>query len=219
VDDLHALLDDLIARGSNADCAEDRPAAWSDDALALRFTERHEHDLRFVNLWGRWLIWNGQRWQTDETQHAIELGRHIAREASAEIIDDKGPARLAASVASAKTVAAIERLARVDRRHASVTEDWDADPWLLNTPGGTIDLQTGNMRRHARADRITKMTAVAPTGACPASAPAATARACSSTPGPRSSATTPRSPPWRRSPPHMANGTRPTLPCSAAPAP
>jgi hypothetical protein len=32
------LLDDLIARGSNVDCAEDRPAAWSDDALALRFT-------------------------------------------------------------------------------------------------------------------------------------------------------------------------------------
>jgi len=168
VDDLHALLDDLIARGSNVDCAEDRPAAWSDDALALRFTERHEHDLRFVNLWGRWLIWNGQRWQTDETQHAIELARRIAREASAEIIDDKGPARLAASVASAKTVAAIERLARADRRHASVTDDWDADPWLLNTPGGTIDLSTGRMRAHARADRITKITAVAPGGACPA---------------------------------------------------
>jgi putative DNA primase/helicase len=167
VDDLHVLLDDLIARGGNEDCTEDRPAAYSDDALALRFTERHEHEIHFVNLWGRWLIWNGQRWEIDETQHAIELARLIAREASAEIIDTKGPARLAGAVASAKTVAAIERLARADRGHASLTEDWDANPWLLNTPAGTVDLQTGNMRPHARADRITKMTAVAPGGTCP----------------------------------------------------
>ena len=165
--DLHALLDELIARGGDADCADDRPAAYCDDALALRFTGRHEHELRFVNLWGRWLIWNGQRWEIDETQRALDLARHVGREASAEIIDAKGPPKLAASVASAKTVAAIERLARADRRHASVTDEWDADPWLLNTPGGTVDLSTGKMRPHARADRITKITAVAPGGECP----------------------------------------------------
>ena len=34
--------------------------------------------------------------------------------------------------------AAIERLARADRQHASQTGDWDRDPWLLNTPTGTI---------------------------------------------------------------------------------
>lgn len=146
--------------------ADDRPAAYSADALALRFTGRHEHELRFVNLWGRWLIWNGRRWEIDETQRALDLARHVGREASAEIIDAKGPAKLAASVASAKTVAAIERLARADRRHASVTDEWDADPWLLNTPGGTVDLQTGKLRAHARADRISKITAVAPGGEC-----------------------------------------------------
>ncbi len=168
MDDLHALLDNLIARGADdADGGDDRPAAYSDDALALRFTARHADDLRFVNTWGRWLIWNRQRWAIDETQRALDLARDIGREASAEIISDKGSARLAASVASAKTVTAIERLARADRRHASITEDWDADPWLLNTPGGTVDLQTGQTRAHARTDRITKITAVAPGGECP----------------------------------------------------
>lgn len=169
MDDLHALLDNLIARSADeADGADDRPAAYSDDALALRFTARHADDLRFVSTWGRWLIWNGQRWAIDETQRALDLARDIGREASAEIIAEKGPARLAASVASAKTVTAIERLARADRRHASVTEDWDADPWVLNTPGGTVDLTTGETRPHNRSDRITKITAVAPGGACPA---------------------------------------------------
>src|SRR5690606_33986125 len=70
-------------------------------------------------------------------------------------------------VASAKTVAAIERLARADRRHATRTEDWDADPWALNTPGGTVDLRTGRLRPHEREDLITKITAVAPAGGCP----------------------------------------------------
>jgi putative DNA primase/helicase len=143
-----------------------RPIKYADESLALHFTSRHVHNLRFVNVWGRWLIWNGQRWLADETLRAFDLARAIAREASAEIVDGKGSPRLASTVASAKTVAAIERLARADRRHASGTEDWDADPWLLNTPGGTVDLRTGTLRSHSRADLITKMTAVAPNGSC-----------------------------------------------------
>ena len=39
---------------------------------------------------------------------------------------------------------AVETLARSDRRIASTVEQWDADPWLLNTPGGIIDLRTGD---------------------------------------------------------------------------
>jgi hypothetical protein len=35
----------------------------------------------------------------------------------------------------AKTVAAVEALARSDRCIAATTAQWDADPWLLNTPG------------------------------------------------------------------------------------
>ncbi|MGD9657407.1 MAG: phage/plasmid primase, P4 family, partial [Methylocystis sp.] len=47
------------------------------------------------------------------------------------------------------------------------TCQWDADPWLLNTPGGVIDLRTGNRRAHQPADFLTKITAVAPSrGGC-----------------------------------------------------
>ena len=168
--DVHNLLDEMIARGRTPDGEPvetiDRPAEYADDALALRFTSRYEHDLRFVNPWGKWLIWDGKRWRADETLEPSDLARAVGREASAEIVERNGSARLAQAVASAKTVAAIERLARADRRHASRIKDWDADPWLLNTPGGTVDLRTGSMRAHDRADLITKMTAVAPGGDC-----------------------------------------------------
>jgi putative DNA primase/helicase len=39
-------------------------------------------------------------------------------------------------------------------------EDLDTDPWLLNVENGTIDLRTGTLKRHDRADKITKLAPV-----------------------------------------------------------
>lgn len=41
-------------------------------------------------------------------------------------------------------------------------DELDADPFALNTPGGVIDLRTGQPRPNDPADRCTKCTAVAP---------------------------------------------------------
>jgi len=63
----------------------------------------------------------------------------------------------------------VERLVQSDRAFAVTSELWDTDPWLLGTPGGTIDLRTGKIRPAACEDYITKMAAVAPadTAGCP----------------------------------------------------
>jgi putative DNA primase/helicase len=55
--------------------------------------------------------------------------------------------KMANAIASAKTVYAIERLAHSYRRLAATVDQWDADPWLLNTPDGAIDLRTGRQGR------------------------------------------------------------------------
>jgi putative DNA primase/helicase len=141
-----------------------RPPIFSDEALALRFAERHANDLRFVAAWNKWLSWDGSRWRFDVTLHAYDLARAICREAASECNKSK----LSAAIASAKTVAAVERLARADRRIAAIVEQWDMDPWALNTPDGVVDLQTGKMRPHRAEDYITQTTAVAPKrGDCP----------------------------------------------------
>jgi putative DNA primase/helicase len=72
---------------------------------------------------------------------------------------------LARAVSSAKTVNAVVNLAKSDNRHASIVDDWDRDPSAINTPGGTWDKD--GRRDHRREDYITKITAVAPSGACP----------------------------------------------------
>jgi putative DNA primase/helicase len=58
-------------------------------------------------------------------------------------------------------------LARSDRRLAATVDQWDADPWQLNTPHGVVDLTTGQARPHIPEDYFTKITAVGPRGDCP----------------------------------------------------
>ena len=154
------------ARRVATSCSEevtDRPPEFTDEALALRFTEVHKEILRYVASLGRWLIWDGKVWQFDETLQAFDFSRAVCRKASSECNEE----RVAAAIASAKTVAAVERLAKADRHHAAIADQWDADPWLLNTPGGVVDLRTGEMREHRPDDYMTKITAVAPGGECP----------------------------------------------------
>lgn len=64
---------------------------------------------------------------------------------------------------------AMVALAKSEFPIAVRTEDFDADPWLLNVKNGTIDLRTGTLRPHERNDLITKLAPVAydPLAICP----------------------------------------------------
>lgn len=143
--------------------APDAHPGISEDAIALRFAERHEAELRFVANWGQWLHYDGKRWTREKTLWAFDLARDLCREEASKARSPK----LAEAAKSARTVSAIERFARADRRIAATSEQWDSDPWLLNTPDGVIDLQTSRIRPHTRLDYMTKITAVAPGGDCP----------------------------------------------------
>ena len=139
-------------------------SVWgTEDALALAFTRRYHRDWRYVAGWGKWLVWDGQRWRTEDTLAATDLIRSVCRQTAVRADNPK----VAAKLASSGTVSGVERLARADRRHAATTDEWDADPWLLNTPGGVVDLKTGRKRANDRADRMTKITTATPGGDCP----------------------------------------------------
>jgi putative DNA primase/helicase len=134
----------------------------SEDGLALEFTRRHASELRYVAKWGAWYHWDGKQWRVEDTLRAYDFARLVARDAAAA-----GNTNDRAKIASAKTVAAIVALARADRLLAAVVEQWDADPWALNTPDGVVDLRTGKVSPHNLGLYITKMTTVGPCGDCP----------------------------------------------------
>ncbi len=135
----------------------------TDDALALSFTRRYHQDWRYVAAWGKWLLWDGLHWRSEDTLAAPDIIRHVCRHFALK----SNSIKVAAKLASAGTVSSVERLARTDRKHAATADEWDADPWLLNTPVGVVDLKTGKICPHDRADRMTKITTATPRGDCP----------------------------------------------------
>jgi putative DNA primase/helicase len=162
-----AILRDYAAshaKHPEADADPEREAAGvSDDHLALEFTRRHERALLYVPLWGRWLRWTDGRWRFDDKLYVFDLARAVCR----DLADVARRPTVADKVRSAATVAAVVRLAQADPRHARVPDVFDADPWLLNTPTGIINLRTGEQRPHDPAAHLTKSTAVGAAEDCP----------------------------------------------------
>ena len=130
--------------------------AFSEEALALQYAEEHAPRLRYVSEWGKWMLWDGSCWKQDNTLHALDLARQLCRSAAAHANDD------AERLANRATSANVLSLARADRKLAATSDQWDANPWLLNTPNGTVDLRTGSLRECMSADYLTQATACAP---------------------------------------------------------
>src|SRR5262245_18565551 len=85
---------------------------FTEDALALRFSVRHEHDLRYVAAKAQWLKWDGVRWRPESTLLAFDL----ARDSCCTAANDYGNGKCESSASNANTVAALELCAKTDRR-------------------------------------------------------------------------------------------------------
>jgi putative DNA primase/helicase len=129
----------------------------TEDSAAVQFVEQHAGELRFCHSTGAWFRFNGVVWFKDQTGIAFQWARELARRL-AENQDDRK------RYITHKTAFAggVERFAKVDPKIAVTIEYWDNDPMLLGTPGGTVDLRTGELRDSRQDDGITKSTSVAP---------------------------------------------------------
>ena len=131
----------------------DKGLATTEDALALDLVDRHP-DVRWVERWKKWLMWDGKYWAADDVLMQFDRIRSLCRETARQANDRKTSAVLKRSA----TVAAIERMARSDRRYAATVEQWDQDPLLINTPNAIIDLENGNARPHDPRRYMSKLT-------------------------------------------------------------
>ena len=135
-------------------------ARWeivTEDSAAQRFADLHEGQLRYCHDSGLWFVWDQVSWRPDKTGVAFRWARELARELS------KGWHDKVRYITSKTTFASgVEKFARADKAFAVTMEAWDQDPFLLGTPGGTVDLRTGKLRPSDPNDGITKLTSVAP---------------------------------------------------------
>jgi len=175
--DVEAKVDrawrDIEPKTSVADTGH-RPGC-TDVGNAFRFARHCRGHVRHCDPWGQWLSWDRRRWQRDNTRRIWRLARSTVRgiyaEAALETDSDRRGrlAKWAISSESRSLLTNMIELASSEPGIPVVPAELDVDPWLLNCRNGTVDLRTGELRAHDRADLITKLAPVEydPDASCP----------------------------------------------------
>ncbi|WP_441280138.1 phage/plasmid primase, P4 family [Bradyrhizobium sp. 63_E2_N1_3] len=129
----------------------------SESDLAAVLVRRNQLALRYDCDRGKWFKWSGAHWLETKPGAVLHEARILAHTAST---GKKTKELIAARKAS--FIRGIETLAQKEPPMPTSISEWDADDYLLGTPGGTVDLRTGALRPADQDDMITKLTAVAP---------------------------------------------------------
>lgn len=139
----------------------ERTLPRTEDSNALHLVDTFGDGIRYCPDRGRWLTWDGTRWQWCEAGGGIvrEYARRIARALPADQSDDR---RFKTSSLTARGISASLFLAQTDERVVVGAAQLDAQPMALNTPGGITDLATGELSASDPAGLHTRLTAVAP---------------------------------------------------------
>lgn len=140
---------------------EDMPEEFNESNLAKLWSATNL-DWLYVKQWSKWFQWDGSRWKEDKTDRVVNL----SQEKMDEVIRLPQSKTLSRgqrnSICSKKTIRNVVDLAGSMRQHATETDEFDADPFLLGTPGGVVDLREGKIIEASREHMITKLTAVKP---------------------------------------------------------
>ncbi|MGB5546606.1 MAG: hypothetical protein WBM74_08550 [Polyangiales bacterium] len=113
--------------------------------MSEMLVKRFGDDLGHCAALGGWHKWTKTHWALDESGHARECVKVVARALAEFAIErlDRDKFREAERAGSAAGMRAILDLARSAPEIVFTPKDANADPWLLNTESGTIDLRDG----------------------------------------------------------------------------
>lgn len=135
--------------------------AMSDDGNAMFLIEQFGAIVRYNADRARWLCWTGTRWEWQPKggglvrEYAKEIGRQLPGGNTKERQHQKYSL-------GATGISNLLAVAQTDTRLTVSTEQLDAHPWELNTPGGIIDLRTGELLPADPAKLHTRQTKVVP---------------------------------------------------------
>ncbi|MCC6672512.1 MAG: hypothetical protein IT458_15715, partial [Planctomycetes bacterium] len=143
----------------------------TDSGNASRLVALAGDDLRYCGPLGGWLAWNGTRWVRGDdaaARYAGDVWRTVLEEAKAAPTGKAAQRYMdhARYSRSAKAIRETLNVAKNDARVVVEPSRFNADPWLLNTPSGIVDLRTGELAPHRRDAYMTKIAAAAFDPAC-----------------------------------------------------
>ena len=137
---------------------QQRGEAVTEQTVMRSFVEQNKERLRYNHDAKRWLIWSSHRWREDRKHRTFEMMLAFCRSLGSS-----------GSIHKICFARAVDEAARVQVECATENGDWDCEPLLVGSPGGVVDLTTGELRPGRPEDMITKIVAVTPaaTADCP----------------------------------------------------
>ena len=140
---------------------------------ASRLVYKFGNHIRYSAEMGKWLIWDGRKWDADKSQRirtmAFETVRGIYKEAS-EAASDSERSELAAWAVQSESATRISSMISLAQALVPVMiDELDSHPNLFNVSNGVLDLETGEFYPHDPAFLLTKMAPVEykPKAKCP----------------------------------------------------
>lgn len=160
----------LATVGQTALNAESAVVGSGEDQLtdlgnARLLIAEHAATLRYVPEAGKWVTWEGSRWQWHPDDGvAIEAAKDVI---SRIPTDNKQLAAHRHKSMSARRIADATRLARTSPGMRISAAQFDQHPWQLNTPAGVVNLKTGEIAAGTPGLFHSKQTTVAPDATMP----------------------------------------------------
>ena len=116
----------------------------TDDGNALRFTDQYTGKYRYIPERKTWAVWNGHKWDLENGEAAvIEDARKLMRNLPEDDPKDKKHKHRSLSK---NAIQAIITLAASSEGIYTPLNQFDTNPYLLNTPDGTVNLKTGQLQ-------------------------------------------------------------------------
>lgn len=139
----------------------ERTHEHSDDRNALALIQRFGDVIRYCPDRGLWLVWDGTRWQWQETGGGVvrEYAKRVARSLPEETKpEQKYKQRSLAAVGLGGVLA----FAQTDSQVVVSINELDTHAWELNTPAGIVDLRSGGVGDPEPGQLHTRSTTVTP---------------------------------------------------------
>jgi putative DNA primase/helicase len=136
---------------------------YTDTGNAERLVAMYGDLIRFCPERRKWLIWDGKRWNSEDTRRVKMLMKRTTRmmfAQAAEIADKElrtAAEKFARRSESAAAISAALTCAEYEDGVPIRARELDSHRLLINFQNGTFDFETSRLREHRREDLLTKI--------------------------------------------------------------
>jgi len=147
----------------------------TDAGFSELFSFHNAGKLKYDHSTGKWLLWTGHYWASDDKFEILNLAKDSARTFRRAALATPDPGqqmnllRRASQMEGLHNINSMLTMAGALPGISTVIQDWDKDQFLLGVPNGTVDLRTGEFYEGKPEDLI-RLVAGAPydkTAQCP----------------------------------------------------